>query len=269
MAIHVARGRGGPRRFVWLLVGALFLYILLGSGVRLAVEALWFHELGYLSVLETRLVSESLLGLAGFAAAFGALAATLLAAVRRSPGLRMSARGEVNLGLLQLERRVPQLALGVAALAALGFGSALADSWLTLQMFRHRVPYGTSDPVFGRDVGFYLFTLPVLRLALSWLMGLAVTAFLGAGGVYMLRGSLFGPRGLQGPALRHLGALGLGVCVLLAAHFLLSRYDVLFSTEGAVYGAGFTDVHARFPGAWVMAVASPLAGAPGLYGARR
>ena len=66
---------------------------------------------------------------------------------------------------------VTRLVRGLALPSALGlallFGMGAAGSWLGVLQFLHRTPFGVTDPVFGRDVGYYVFTVPVIAGALG------------------------------------------------------------------------------------------------------
>jgi uncharacterized membrane protein (UPF0182 family) len=175
----------------------------------------------------------------------------------------------VDLVLLSLERRLPWLTtLGAAALA-LGLAVTLAGNWMLLQVFAQRVAYGMSDPIFGRDLGFHLFTLPALRLVHGWFILLVVLMGLSTVGVYIARGGLVEPRGIQRAARGHLGLIASAFLVLLAAHFALAQYDILHSGQGVVQGAGYSDVKASLPGLRAL-VGATLVGAGLLaYGSLR
>lgn len=248
----MAEERGLPpgmgRRVGFVLGGLALVYLLAGAGTRLVVDALWFSELGYLDVFRTRVLSQLILAAAGFTVAFSVLTWTLRAAIKRSPSLRLGVRGDIELSMLQLESRLPLLATVGGGVVAFGLAATLSREWFTLQAAVARVPYGMSDPVFSRDLGFYLFVLPALRLVHGWLLLLALLAIFGTTGIYAVRGGLIDRSGIARPARRHLGVLGVVFLVLLAVHFTLSQYEVLFSPTGAVFGAGFTDVNAGLPG---------------------
>ena len=116
-----------------------------------------------------------------------------------------------------------------------------------LLLYRNAQPFGVTDPLFQRDVAFYVFQLPLWRRGLGWILAvlvlsLALTAlvyFLGRVLVLTARGPVITAR-----ARAHL--LGLLALLLLAkaADFWLDRYDLLYSQRGAVLGATYTDVHA-------------------------
>lgn len=268
MRSHAPRGSARRRGIGPIVTVLIVLYIVANTGARWAVEALWFQELGQLSVLWTRLGTQVLLGVLGALVAFAGLAANFLTAVRRSP-LHAGMQGELHPQLLLLESRFPKLLLLASAFLSVALGTALAAAWMPLQSFLHRVPFGDSEPIFGKDVGFYLFVLPLGRAVLSWILGLTALAGIGTAGLYFLRGGLLGPRGLQPRALRHLGILGAVLLVLVALHFSLAQYEVLLSPEGVVFGAGYSDVHARLPGVRVLLAASIVAAAFLVRGAWR
>ncbi|MGD1904659.1 MAG: UPF0182 family protein [Leptolyngbyaceae cyanobacterium] len=146
---------------------------------------------------------------------------------------------------------LPRLASKVAALlASIGLGMALAEHWTKVLLALNPVPFGEIDPLFKRDVGFYLFRLPCLEVLEFWLISLMFFALVSVTLLYLLAGnSLSRGRflGLTAPQQRHL--YGLGGVLLLAtslSHWL-GRYQTLYSQRGVVYGASYTDVHASLP----------------------
>ena len=108
------------------------------------------------------------------------------------------------------------------------------------------MPFERTDPVFGRDLGFYVFTLPVYRLTLDWAFVVVILGALTAGGIFWARGGIELGEGvprLAAPARRHGSAL-LGLFLLLkAGSYLVQRYDLLLDSTGVVVGAGYTDLH--------------------------
>src|SRR6266496_1401467 len=66
------------------------------------------------------------------------------------------------------------------------FGLAAFGQWQTLLGFQAQVPFGQSDPTYGQDVAFYVWTLPALSTARGWLTGLIVLVAIGAGVLYGL-----------------------------------------------------------------------------------
>jgi uncharacterized membrane protein (UPF0182 family) len=155
---------------------------------------------------------------------------------------------------------VTAIAVGFVSLLA---GRAAAGSWLTFQAWLHRVPFGVRDPVFGLDVGFYVFTLPAYSAVYDWLFSWTFVALLVvAAGYYLdlapllMRGVWAIPRGVR----MHLAVLTGILLLLRAGGFWLDRYGVLFSLRGALYGAGYTDLHATLPALRLLTALAAIAG---------
>ena len=128
------------------------------------------------------------------------------------------------------------------------------------------MPFGQRDPLFNRDVAFYVFKLPMFQIIRQQAMVTAVLTLIGCGLYYVLSGSFviesrhgvaFWPRVRLIPAARrHLGILGAVIFSLMAwgAWLELSR-TLLSSVDSAVtFGASYTDVHATFPFLWATLV---------------
>ena len=57
-------------------------------------------------------------------------------------------------------------------------GWLVSRNWTTLLLWRHRQPFGETDPVFGHDIGFYVFVLPAITTLLGILAAAGIdTAF--------------------------------------------------------------------------------------------
>ncbi len=150
----------------------------------------------------------------------------------------------IDLSPAQLPWRA--IALSATTLLALVIGFAQAGDWEVFLKWLHAAPFGRIDPVFGHDLGFYVFTLPALRLMGDWASMLVFLATVTAAGVYLARGGIDVQRfNLNASAARHLSALLAVFLLVTAAHFALDRYDLLSSHNGVVFGAAYTDVHVR------------------------
>ena len=119
-------------------------------------------------------------------------------------------------------------------------------------------PFGIADPIFSRDIGFYVFTLPALSAAIGFLTTLSRLCLFLLIPLYWMRGDVvLGPRGLSIEP-----AAGLHLAILLAVLFLLTALrlwmveipDLLYSTTGPLVGASYTDLHAELPALRVSAV---------------
>src|SRR5438477_51006 len=160
-------------------------------------------------------------------------------------------------------RRPPPVLFVVLVLVVIALASALSASaqWSVVVGYMNASQFGVADPLFERDLSFYVFVLPFWRLLHGWAMALVTGTVLLALTVYVLRRSLAlttrGPR-LAGRARSHLLLLGGLLLALKGVGFWLDRYEVLFSPRGIIFGASYTDIHATLPMLGVLAVLAVL-----------
>lgn len=250
------------RRQIFLL--SLFFLILLWKGANLYTSWLWFKALGYEKVLLTALLSKWLLFLAGFAAVFFFTLANLLT-IRRWAASPQIPPGEPEQPKPAPAPRATLLLLGAAGLIlALVSAHILAQNWLTCQLFRHRVFFNLPDPIFQRDVGFYVFQLPLYLLFHRLFLLVAVVNFSLTCMGYFLGGGRDsgGWRALlRSPLPRlHVALLLALIFALLAGGFYLKQFTLLFAGHGVFYGPGYTDIHARIWAYRFLAVAALVCG---------
>ncbi len=234
--------------FVVAFVLALILVPQLASWY---VDWLWFESVDFRQVFVTSFKAQafwSLLGgLLGFLVAF----ISHLAMVRATRG-RVVTVSFQNQAALQLDipKHLDRLALAAPVLAAFVVGSLFAGNWLKFLLQSRAAAFGSNDPIFGRDISFYVFSLPVLEIVGSGLLLALGIALLAAAALYFLKGALLlGNRGLtaERPAAVHLAILGGLLFLVLAFNTFVGMHAVLCSTDGLVAGATYTDVNARLP----------------------
>lgn len=151
----------------------------------------------------------------------------------------------------------------IALLLSLFFGLVLSSNWSRVLLFFNATAFGAPDPVFNRDVGFYVFRLPIWELLSFWFSGLASFSLLAVSLIYLLSGKSFSQGLFPGFSLRQLRHLyGLGGIVLLALSFRhgLARYELLYSQRGVTYGASFTDVNIQIPVETVLSLLASVVG---------
>ncbi len=241
--------------------------------VALLTDWWWFQEIGYQIVFSRALVTRIVLFLTVAGLTGGLLYLNLRIAQRGlipNPILLQLAPSAPRLNLTVAVRRLTvPLALALGLFAGLGATAA----WALVLRATNGTPFGIADPVFSRDIGFYLFTLPALSAALSSLISLTVLSLVLVVPVYWVRGDLVpGPR-----RLRVEPSAGLHIAVLLAVLFALVALrlwvvdipSLLYSTTGPLVGASYTDLHARLPALRLSAVVAALAAVAVLIGAVR
>ncbi|MDT8305052.1 MAG: UPF0182 family protein [Anaerolineae bacterium] len=255
------------RRWFWLVVLALVLVSSFGWIITTYTEWMWFDAVGYRNVWLRQWGAGVVTFLIFFVVA--ALFLVLNWRYTRRAALRPS-----GVQLMTLPG-ISWLLTGIALFLAFVMGQAAANRWETFLRYFFQVPYGLDDPVFGLDISFYLFTLPVLQIVHGWLVPLFVLALLGIGAIYLGNNLTAFRTGNWHwdsiPAgLRRQGAILLALLALLwAAGYWLNTYELLFSPRGVVFGAGYTDIAASLPVLRIQVVVMVLVAAALLWMAWR
>src|SRR5437870_5285056 len=272
--LRVARLPPRRRRRLGLVVLVVLfaLLLLLSNLVPLVAEWLWFQALGYERVFTTRLVAEALLGVGIGGLVFAFLYVNLRIAQRGLVPNPLVVQFSAGAAAVDVTRLVRRLALPTALGLALLFGIGAAGSWLGVLQVLHRTPFGVTDAVFGRDVGYYVFTVPVIAGALGLITTLTTFALAAAIGLYVLRRDVvvFGRRVTVEPSARLHLALLLALLFLLAALrvYFVRLPGLLHSTTGPLVGASFADLHAALTGLRIAGPAALAGGALVLWGAK-
>jgi len=262
-----------PRILLLSLVGIIVALVVLSLADSLLVDLLWFSTLGYRQVFIITLGAQVAIFAIVWAVAFLAIWISGMIALRlsRERGrLHVLGRShemvEVNLPHLirALGDRVPWklLLLGGAAILALFAAQGEASSWSIYLKALHGVPFGLKEVAFGLDVGFYVFTLPLLEeLCDLFLMILVLTAA-SSTAVYWARGSLDfrkSPPQITPACAAHLSVL-LGIFfVQRTMSYWLARYALTLHTNGVVFGLRYVDHILWKPGLWLLVALSMVA----------
>ncbi|MGO9174264.1 MAG: UPF0182 family protein [Rhodomicrobium sp.] len=247
-----------------IVIAGFLVALSVAAGV--AVDWLWFSAIGYLDVFLTILGAKIVLFLAvlGASAILLWLNASLAHRLAKRQGRLSPAvspwgpAGDQTLAelLASLSQSLPWRsliaggALVIAALIALGE----AGNWDVVLRFIRQTPYGQSDPLFGKDIGFYLFSLPAYAVLKHWMMLTLALSALAAGAVYWVHGDLTPGKRLSAPSwvIAHGSAL-LGLFFAVKAwSYWLDRFLLLYRNNGVVVGAAYTDVHVELPVLWAL-----------------
>ncbi|MDY5584162.1 MAG: UPF0182 family protein, partial [Arcanobacterium sp.] len=140
------------------------------------------------------------------------------------------------------------------------FGGQLGNSWQTFLVWLNSTPFNQTDPEFGHDVSFYIFTLPAIHRLMSFLLMLVFLAVAATAVGYWINGKLEFKKGVgfSFKSRLHLGILAALFALLVAGNFWLARYDLLLNngtgSTNRFSGASFTDINASLPGMTILAV---------------
>jgi uncharacterized membrane protein (UPF0182 family) len=205
-----------PGRIAFVLVIVL-LFLAGPSLVRFYTDWLWFGEVGYQQVYATMLRTQGTLFTAAFVIAIGWFILNFRVALSSIGNLRpvFTTREGVEV-TLPSGKQLRGLATGAAALLSMIIGLYVAGRWEIWLTWRNGVPFNVADPILGRDVGFYVYSLPFLQLLRGMGQAFVVLAALTSGGLYLMSGSLstgFPSRMSMTPsARRHLSLLAAAFC---------------------------------------------------------
>ena len=245
-------------RSPWLaFVIVLILFLLIWPAVvGFYTELLWFREVGYTNVFRTAIESKLWLGGGAFLAGTIFIWANLKLALRLSAARARLVRF-ISFNINNEKIAVPDIAgfierwvLPLSLLGGLWVGATGWRAWELFQQHQHRQPFGETDPIFGQEISFYLFTLPLYDLLQETLMEVLIVTSLGVLILNLMRSatSYDRQRGLlESGARRHLLVLGAGFALLLAWRSRLAMFHLLYSDNGPVTGAGYTDLAVRLP----------------------
>lgn len=222
----------GRSRTVFLLVLVLVALALVGELVPLYTDWLWFHEVGYPQVFLTTFSFRGGLFTAVALSVLVFLYINLTVAARTArPDVLWELEDQLGLpGRVVIEPLLRRFLPIVLALISFVSGVRASTRWETVLAYLNAVPFNVTDPLFGHDLAFFVFTLPFWRLLLGWGSALVVGTLLLTLAVYVLQRSLVltarGPR-LAAGARTHLLVLGAILLAIIAVGFWLNRFDLL------------------------------------------
>ena len=251
------------------LVILLLLFLAFGvvaQVIPLYTDWLWFQEVGYTGVFTKTLALRGTLFTAMAVGVLVFLYANLTFAARTAaPDVIWELEDQLGLpGRVVIEPLIRRFMPVVVALIALASGLRATVHWETVLVYFNAVPFAAADPLFGRDLAFFVFTLPFWRLLHGWVLTLVIATIVLTLVVYVLQRSLVltarGPR-LAGGARTHLLVLGALALGLKGVGFWLDRFDLVFSPRGIVFGAAYTDIYASLPALGVLTVVAAVAAA--------
>src|SRR4051794_22388375 len=266
------------RLILTIAVVAFLAAILFPALTGLLTDWWWFQEIGYQAVFSRPLLTSLLIFVGVGGITFGVLYTNLRLAQRGLVPYPVVLRFAQNQPRVDLTGPLRRVSLPVSVVVALIAGFGATPAWDLVLRFIYRTPFGLRDPVFSRDIGFYVFTLPALSAALDFLSTLALISLVVIVPVYVVRGDiLIGPGAGRSPRLRIEPSAGTHIAVLLSAVFLLRALrlwlvdtsNLLYSTTGPLVGASYTDLHATLPALRILSVVSIIAALAVIFGAVR
>ena len=230
-----------------VLISILLLVVVFFVSTNFIINFQWFKEVGYLNVFFTKLIAISKLFVPIFILYFCVIAIYLFT-------LRKSIRSLV--GDTKFKSVKKYFLISNLVISILGAGATATTQWYKILQFTNAVPFGEVDPIFNKDISFYVFKLPLVQSLFSTAISLIIILVLITVIIYLALGfkdkiyqnkdnvininsKTYGIRKFAGKQLAVLASV---LSLLIGCSYLLKSYNLVYSTRGVSYGAGYTDV---------------------------
>jgi uncharacterized membrane protein (UPF0182 family) len=254
-------GRGTLKRWGIRLAGTavalVVLWELFGVVVRIVTTQMWFDSVDHGSAYRTMIGAQILL-FSVFAVLAGLVSGLTIRALRhiRSPLMFSPDDDTIRWVFRKYEPRVARvIVVLVVVVPAVLVGRRAASGWQTYLLWRHASSWHTTDPLFHKDISFFVEVYPVhvmvvslLTKAATYALWIAVVGGYWYGAWRLRRGH----RKVTNDFVRLLSLLLAGYVALKAVSYWVSRYSLTTSPRGGITGASYTDVHAGLPGKYVL-----------------
>lgn len=242
----------------WITIGIVLIILAIISALsRLYVDWLWFGSLDFSGVFKTTLLTKWALGIGVFLVAFIFLFFNLML-TRRYLNQRLGLANEDGREIIYDEQpnwegvlrsaNTGWIFAVLSVLVALALGFLAADKWIVVQQYFNSVAFNLKEPIFSRDVAFYIFDLQFYQVLYGLIMPILIFTAIAVGMVYLLMATFklieFDLKEINWPKAHLIVILSL-IFLCKSWGYKLASYSVLYANNGVVYGAGYTDVHAR------------------------
>ena len=261
------------QRVIIILLGiAIALLTLISTVVHLLTESWWFEAVGFASVFWQRIAWQVGIWIATFVlyAAFLGFNYWLALRLTGDRAFRFLESSEFE----PYTKKFANYAVAVLVfIVSFSVANLSATAYELFPRFLNATDFDRLDPIYQLDLGFYIFRLPLLDNLENWCLALLICGLALSVLVYVFKGilrfdwqwkSLVIERQWQKlitkPIKVHLSLLLAAIAIDIAVDFWLERYELLYSSQGVVWGADYTDTHARLFAFWVMIIASVLLG---------
>ncbi|MBD3273994.1 MAG: UPF0182 family protein [Candidatus Marinimicrobia bacterium] len=244
-------------KLLWVVLALILLITVIGNLSTLITESWWFDNVGFSSVFWTIVSWKVFVWFGAFIiyALFLWTNYKIAWRLTRDRSFRTFEGADFKMPGQKVFNAIVSVAVLIISFIAAG---ATLPWWQTILKYLNKSQFDVTDPIFSKDIGFYFFELPFVEGLRAWLLTLFVLALIISGVIYFLKGAIQFVRNRQklltGGVKTHVSLLLSAIAILIAIGFYLDRYQLLYSTGGVVFGAGFTDVHATLISYWVMAV---------------
>ena len=244
------------RNLKWIIIGVILLILMVVSGIAsIYIDLIWFKSVQYVAVFWKILLSKGLVILF-FAATFFILSFINLSFARRfAPEFRAEiSQDEFERPEIQLYKSLQnvqvnkKLVFWFSLIVAIFVGFSEVSNWEKILIYLNRTSFGISDPIFNRDIGFYMFSLPFWEFIRNWLSFALTLITIVVGIIYILKRAIkyeYKNFTIERSVKMHLSILIGAILILKSWQYWLNAFKILYSTRGVIFGAGYTEIHAN------------------------
>nr|WP_244954146.1 UPF0182 family protein [Spelaeicoccus albus] len=248
---------------IGIVVVLLILFVIFS---QVYTEVLWFNQLHFLDVFTTTWITKAIMFVGSGVIMGGVIWYMMHIVYHRRPVYVPSTPQQENLDryreAIEPLRKVMMVLLPI--IIGLFAAASGGSNWKTVLEWLNRTPFGKTDPQFGHDISFYVFTLPWINYLVGFATAIVVVSFIISLVGHYLYGGIRPSQQRQiafSTAARVQLSVLVGVFILLQAiRFWLNRYGTLFDSGGLITGAGYSDVNASIPAHSMLAIAAVIVG---------
>ncbi|WP_443662529.1 UPF0182 family protein [Clostridium sp.] len=264
----------GKKTIATIIVIILFIIIFLGNIVNLAINIEWFKEVGYLSVYFTKITSILKLMVPVFIVCY--ISIWTYCKTFKGIFLRGKKIDDVNKNKEKIKHGISIL---INTIISFIISSSFASKyWYTILQFTSTTKFNTLDPLFKKDISFFIFKLPLIeslyKMVIMIIAGLMIITII-TYSILRVKNHIMYPKKRNNLSLlkkvkkvkntrdkltlfatRQLATLFAIVLLLLSLGYLIKSWDLVYSQKGIVFGASYTDVHVTLRFYEIIAVVS-------------
>jgi len=243
------------KRLLPIIAISAFVLICFSIFVNFYTEVLWFESINYASVYWKAFNTEYFVWLAAFLIFLGFAYINSRVAGKVKPVIPVASEALNELYKFKSPKIFLKALLFVVGLVMAGVASS---SWMNVLTFANREAFGITDPIFGKDLEFYVFQLPLYFDIKSWLMAMIIINLLLVLLIYFYKQAFsfsLGKVAIAPKAQIHISLLLVGIFALEIVAYWLRGFNLLYSSRSSIfYGAGYTDINAQLVGYRIMMV---------------
>ncbi|MCG2821107.1 MAG: UPF0182 family protein [Candidatus Atribacteria bacterium] len=240
----------------WIIIGIILLVVIIvGAIASIYIDLIWFKSVQYVTVFWKILLTKGVVMLF-FAAAFFIMSFINLSFARRfAPEFQVEiSQDEFERPEIQLYKSLQNIqinrkfVLWFSLIVALFMGFSEGTSWEKILIYLNRTSFGIADPIFNRDIGFYMFSLPFWEFVRNWLSFALTLITVAVAAIYVIKKAVKYENKkliIETPVKVHLSLLIGLILILKSWQYWLNTFKILYSTRGVIFGAGYTEIHAN------------------------